>query len=312
MYEIKKNYRDNAALRRSFNELAGQTFGLNFEDWYQNGLWGDNYNPYSVVKDGEVIANVSVNRTDMVFDGKIKHFLQLGTVMTREAYRKQGLIRRIMEEIDADDCKKADGIYLFANDSVLEFYPKFGFEKAPEYQYLKRLANARECTGSRTLPNTEECMGFKSPSSAGEFLFEKVPMHTKQAFRELASAMERNVFRGRLDMINNKELILFYVTKFMQENVYYHKDSDTYVIAELENRALFLHNVFSGTLTRLDEVTALFGKAADEVTLGFVPQKRENYEAKELHEEDCTFFVRGGGLQIFSEEKLRIPSLSHA
>ncbi len=33
MYKIVKNYRDNDALRHSFNELAEKTFGLNFEDW---------------------------------------------------------------------------------------------------------------------------------------------------------------------------------------------------------------------------------------------------------------------------------------
>lgn len=34
MYELKKNYKDNAELRQSFNTLAEKTFGLNFEDWY--------------------------------------------------------------------------------------------------------------------------------------------------------------------------------------------------------------------------------------------------------------------------------------
>ena len=38
MYEIVKHYRDNKALRDSFNALAEKTFGLNFEGWYQNGF----------------------------------------------------------------------------------------------------------------------------------------------------------------------------------------------------------------------------------------------------------------------------------
>ena len=61
--EIIKDYRDHMGLRHSFNELAGRTFGLDFENWYQNGFWGDAYNPYSVVENGRVVANVSVNRT---------------------------------------------------------------------------------------------------------------------------------------------------------------------------------------------------------------------------------------------------------
>ena len=38
MYQVIKNYKDNAKLRASFNHLAEKTFGLNFENWYQNGL----------------------------------------------------------------------------------------------------------------------------------------------------------------------------------------------------------------------------------------------------------------------------------
>ena len=141
MYKLEKNYRNNDTLRKSFNELAQKTFGFDFEDWYQNGFWGDNYNPYSIVIDGKVVSNVSVNKTDMLMDGEVKHFLQLGTVMTDEQYRNKGLSRMLMEQIELDYAGKVDGIYLFANDSVLDFYPKLGFQKAKEYQYSRKVLN---------------------------------------------------------------------------------------------------------------------------------------------------------------------------
>ena len=72
--QVIKDYRNDTKLRTSFNELAGKTFGLNFEDWYQNGYWTDRYNPHSIVIDGKVAANVSVNRTDFLWNGEIKHF----------------------------------------------------------------------------------------------------------------------------------------------------------------------------------------------------------------------------------------------
>lgn len=34
-YCIVKAYREDTDLRRSFNRLAGEIFGLDFEDWYQ-------------------------------------------------------------------------------------------------------------------------------------------------------------------------------------------------------------------------------------------------------------------------------------
>lgn len=288
MFEIVKNYRDNEALRHSFNELAGKTFGLNFEDWYQNGFWTDNYNPYSVVIDGRVVANVSVNRTDMEINGEVKHFLQLGTVMTEESYRNQGLSRKIMEQIETDFDGKVDGYYLFGNDSVLDFYPRFGFRKAKEYQYSKKVSN----TGTAQV--------------------KKAIMKNPESWKQLESVMNRNVFRGRFDMVNNNELIMFYVTKFMQENVFYHEATNTYVIAEEEEGSLFIHNVFSATLKSLDEAIALFGEEIKEVTLGFVPMEMEGYTVTEYQEEDCTFFIKGEALNAVELDKLRIPTLSHA
>lgn len=288
MYQIIKNYRNNDELRKSFNELAGKTFGLNFEDWYQNGFWGENYIPYSIVEDGKVISNVSVNKTDMLLDGEVKHFLQLGTVMTDETYRNQGLSREIMEEIEKDYKDKVDGIYLFASDSVLTFYPKFGFEKSVEYIYSKPVSISGKCQ------------------------LEQVIMDNPIAWKQLEHVMNNNVYHGKFDMVNNNELVMFYVTKFMQECVYYHSQTGTYVIAEIEGEDAFIHNVFSEKLEELDEVIALLGADVKNVTLGFVPREANEYNRIEYHEEDCTFFIKGEAMQVVLNEKLRIPSLSHA
>lgn len=288
MYRIEKNYRNNAALRKSFNELAQKTFGLNFEDWYQNGFWGDSYTPYSVVANGKVIANVSVNKTDLLVDGEVKHFLQLGTVMTEEKYRNKGFSRMFMEQIQMDYAGKTDGIYLFANDSVLDFYPKFGFRKSKEYLYSRKVFNQ------------------------GENQLEQIVMDSPVVWKRLQKAMEKNTFHGKCDMVNNDGLIMFYVSGFMQESVFYHRDTDTYIIADVEEGTVFIHNVFSSTIRELEKVTALFGKDVDEVTLGFAPADAEGYEMVELHEEDSTFFIAGDGMKVIEEAKLRIPSLAHA
>ena len=53
---VLHGYRDSASLRQSFNRLAGVVFGLDFEPWYQNGFWGDAYDPYSLVVEGQVVS----------------------------------------------------------------------------------------------------------------------------------------------------------------------------------------------------------------------------------------------------------------
>lgn len=286
--KVVKNYRDNKELRESFNKLAEATFGLNFEGWYQTGYWGDNYNPYSIVIDGEVVSNVSVNKTNMLVNGEIKHFIQLGTVMTSESYRNRGYIRMIMNEILSDYSEIVDGMYLFANDSVCEFYPKFGFVQSKEYYHTKKVNNVDES-------NMRKCV-----------------MDNPEAWKQLERVMEQNAFRGNFDMVENNGLIMFYVTQFMNEDVYYHEESDTFVVMEVEERSVFIHNIFSTTLNKMDDVLKLLGKEIDSVTLGFTPLNSEVYEVNELKEDDCTFFIRGEEMKILEEKKFRIPSLAHA
>ena len=282
---IVKHYRDNAGLRASFNALAEQTFGLNFENWYRLGYWGDDYDPYSVLEDGKIVANVSVNRTDMVIGGQRRRLYQLGTVMTAPEYRNRGYIRGIMGEIEKD-IADADGVYLFANDSVVEFYPKFGFRKDREYLYSKPVSQSGECRA------------------------EQVSMDVPENRERLAAAMAHNRFSTGCTMVDNPGLVFFYAAQFMRENVY--TVGNTWVIAEPEEGSLMLHSVFSAGDISLDAVIAAFGPEVKEVTLGFAPADVSGWDCREYHEEDCTFFTRGAAFADFAERKLRIPSLSHA
>ena len=283
---ILSGYRHDKALRDSFNALAEQTFGLNFEGWYQNGFWGDNYDPHSIVIDGEVAANVSVNRTDLVFGGKRYHILQLGTVMTAPEHRGKGLGRAIMEYIEKTYAD-ADGIYLFANDTVVDYYPRFGFRPAREMAYSKSFA------------------------LTGENVAEQVPMDGPAAWAKLTAAMEKSTFREGCPMVDNPGLIFFYVSQFMQEAVYFIPHLDAWVIAEPEEGSLTIHNIFADSAVTIEDVARAFGNV-DRVHLGFAPADPTGWEISELREEDTHFFVKGAVFEEFEERGLRIPSLSHA
>lgn len=287
MVQILKGYRHDAALRASFNALAEKTFGLNFEGWYQNGFWGDNYSPYSVFMDGKIVANVSVNKTDMAVDGKRRRLYQLGTVMTDPDYRNRGYIRAIMEVVERD-IADGDGVYLFANDSVLDFYPKFGFVRGTEHVCEKDVCQT------------------------GESIMECVVMDNPDAWARLRMAMEKSVVQSACQMMDNPELIFFYVSQFMQENVYYCAALDAWAIAEIEDGTLTLHHVFCPRKVSLDDVIAAFGGAVRRVVLGFTPLDTTGFTSRILCEEDSTFFVRGEGFADFDMRRLRIPSLSHA
>ncbi|MGN0536955.1 MAG: GNAT family N-acetyltransferase [Acutalibacteraceae bacterium] len=283
--KIVKNYRKNDTLRHSLNRLATETFGLSFESWYQNGFWNDKYIPYSMVENDEVIANVSANIIDILHNGQIRSFIQLGTVMTAETYRNKGLIRQIMNEIEQDFKDKTDRFFLFAGRDVLEFYPKFGFVKDREYQYSK----AVNITQSQTVqPLSMNCM---------------------EKWKQLEKAIQTNQFHGQFDMINNSDLIMFYITNFMQDSVYYDRKNDAYIIAEIENGCLFIHNIFANTAVTLEEEIQAFGSDIKRVVLGFTPKETDGYTVNELKIEDTNLFVRGFNLD---NQKVMFPTLSHA
>lgn len=286
MFEIVKDYRDNNLLRSSFNQLAIKTFGLDFEDWYENGYWRERYIPYSVLCEDEIVANVSIYVMDFVLDGKEERYIQLSTVMTKEEYRNQGLIRKLIEEIENDYTNKVDGFFLFANNSVLDFYPKFGYKKEVEFQYKKQVAIEEESSVIN------------------------IQMSDKSDWQVLEKAIKNSISNSRFETVRDIGLIMFYVTKFMKSNVYYSEKQDAYIIAEVEDEVLVIHNVFAKEKVNLDKIIGEFGKEIEQVILGFTPLDNKEYSVSEVVEDDCTLFVKG--ISDFLKLQVMFPTLSHA
>ena len=284
--KIEFNYRENEDLRRSFNELAEKVFGLNFENWYKNGFWKDNYIPYSVIEDGKVVSNVSVNACNMNYGGRVVKLIQLGTIMTDPDYRGKGYSRILMERVISDYKDKVDGIYLFANDSVLDFYPRFGFKTGKEYQYSKDVNNTDE---DRTV---------------------MVPMADKEAWDKMVRLITEKEQNSKFYMVENTGLYMFYLSQFMQENTFYIENCDSYAVAEVEDDTLILHTIIGKG--DVDKVISAFGSKIKKVVLNFTPNVTYGFEENELHEEDTTLFVMGKFFEEIEDDKLMFQAITHA
>lgn len=285
-YTYIKAYKDNDKIRKSLNELTEKTFGFSFENWYLNGFWGDKYIPHSLADDDKVIANVSVSIMDFNLDGTWKHYIQIGTVMTDENYRGQGLSRYLMEKVIDEYKDNSDGIYLFWNDSVIDFYPKFGFITSKEYQYSKEVY---------LINNIKK--------------IEQVDVSDKAKWKAFFNTVINSVSNDRFTM-NNLGLIAFW-TKW-SDLVYYLAEEDAYVIAYIEEDNLFIKQIIASHKVNLENVISSFGNDINKVTLGFTPYDVSGYTMKEYHEEDCTLFILGKDLESIENKKLIFPALSHA
>jgi GNAT superfamily N-acetyltransferase len=124
--------RDRHALLYDFVQ---KTFGHNapFLAWDAAEGWDRGYRSFALATEsGEIVSNVSVTEMDLVLDGeKLKGF-QFGALGTVPAWQGRGLSRRLIEEVIAELEPRADMILLFANDKVLDFYPRFGFRREHE------------------------------------------------------------------------------------------------------------------------------------------------------------------------------------
>jgi predicted N-acetyltransferase YhbS len=286
-----KGYQQDEQKRAAFNALSVKTFDLSFEEWYQSGYWRDKYIPYTLFDGEQAVANVSVNIMHFSILGLRQRAIQIGTVMTEEAYRNQGLSRSLMEKVFED--WKADNhlIYLFANSTVWGFYPKLGFKSVKEYQYQRTI----------------------TPTTHANFV--KLDMNNKENREKLHDYAQNTYPLGKISMQENADLVMFYGITVYKNNVFYLPELDTIAIAEINERQLHLLDVFSKKEQNLDHVIhALSDETIDTIQLGFVPKDCSSYKIIPIDEKekDEMLFVETDKTALFDENHLMFPLLSHA
>ncbi|MGE6666933.1 GNAT family N-acetyltransferase [Paenibacillus xylanexedens] len=209
-----KNYKNNEVLRKSFFELAVNTFEINFEDWYRQGYWGERYIPYSYVDGDQVIANVSVNILELIIHGEKKKAIQIGTVMTHPDYRGKGLSTRLMNKVLEEYENKYDYMYLFANESVLDFYPKFGFKPVEEHLFSMNYT------------------AKKSPEPANIRKLNVTNAEDLRLIQKLAS--ERLPVSRHFATQHAQGILMFYCLNVFSDDIYYLENENIIVIYQKE------------------------------------------------------------------------------
>lgn len=289
-YGFTTNFKHDSQTRSSFNALTRSIFDFDFEDYYQNGYWNDGYIPHALLHGGRVVANVAVNILDFYVFGKAKRYIQIGTVMTDEAYRNRGLSKFLLQTVLDEWRGKSDLIYLFANDTVLDFYPRFGFCKKTEYQYTKALT----CGAPK---QSTPPLDMKKPEN-----------------RALLLRLSGNTCCfSALSPAGNTGLVMFYATSFYSDRFYYLEALDTAVFARYENDTLHLDDIFCSRDISLEAVILTMSRpGVTRVVLGFTPPDTTSWRCERYFEADNTLFVLAANRCIFDEHRLMFPLLSHA
>ena len=286
-YRLSKEVMTNDAMRAAYNELTVKTFGFSFEQWYQQKYWTNSNIPYTLFDGDKAISNISINRMEVLWDGIKRNYIQIGTVMTDEAYRNQGLSRYLMEEVMKDWESQCDAMFLFANQSVLEFYPKFGFIKEMQYHYSTDIQRGLESARKLNIDSTQDLELLKK-------YYEK-----------------QNPF-SKVQAIHNFGLFMFYCSWIMKDNIYYSEQYDTIIIAEEDGDSLNCYDIYCDQgLDLLDILSTVATVKTKKVNIKFTPVDSSGFVVALADDLNDTLFVLKGKENLFQQDKILFPEISH-
>ena len=278
--------------RHMLNALTRKTFGFDFEEWVTRGYYEGDYIPYSYVRDGKIISNVSVNRMDFWQNGSVRKYIQIGTVMTDPDCRGQGLASRLMRHVIDIYEEECDGIYLFGDLNALGFYRKLGFGTVNQYRYFVK---EEFCTRGKAGPVLKPVRG------GGDGI--------KKRYMDLVRKSARF---SPFEQMNRFGLQMFHTADL--DNVFHMEDPDCFVVLT-QGESMELKSILCSEKIPLLTVLGRIDLNGRRCRLGFVPTEEDRELCiSEIYDggDDYRLFCRGEKLDAVERAKLYFPDLSHA
>lgn len=207
--------------------------------------------------------------------------------MTLPEYRNKGLNRYLMERVLNDWVDKCDAVYLLSNDSVVDFYPKFGFEEYKEFQYSKPV--------------------FKIPGT-----YRKLDIEDPEDWNLIIKSYIRGNPFSELK-VDNLSQFVFHCIQFRMNDIYYIEQYDAVAVVKHDKNMLNCYDVLADSNLWLDNILGILAnKNTDHACLGFTPELKAGYIIGESQEEDNHLFVLKGKENIFKDNRVMFPMLSRA
>lgn len=274
--------RKSLHLKQSFFQLAKETFGLEFEKWDALGYWNDTYCPYAFVDNGEIVANVSTSVGTLILDGAYHQVVQIGTVMTKSSYRKKGLSTQLMRAV-LEDVKHAEFIYLLANNTVLDFYPKFGFQKRQQVSYFIQ-------TEDLNLQPTEVKKLDMTDAKAQKLLYETLT--------------HRMPVSLKLGMLQNEDILMYHALTQYKDCIYSAPKLNAIIIAEDQEDRIVIVDIISKYPFDPFEVMQHLPIKQPKIELGFTPNASSIPVQETMNFETGTLFVKEQGDTFYPKQRL--------
>jgi ribosomal protein S18 acetylase RimI-like enzyme len=280
------NYRDNDLHRNYFFQFISKVFpSISFVEWYEKRFWTENYIPFSIIDSNKIIASASVSLMDILINGKQHKAAQIGAVGTLPEFRKQGLSRQLMNHIIEVYKEKVDFFFLYANDSVLNFYPKFGFKSIKENIFIAEIEKRNHKSHARKLDITNS----DDYSLLLNLINNRLPI-TKLFGAE------------KYDFVT-----MWHILNIYRDNLYFLEEENAVIIKEEKNDTLHIYEVIHTIQFDLQSALPKIVESDSIKTVQYYfPPDQLKYEYSKVIDEDTKLFMLGN--VDLREKTFRFPT----
>lgn len=278
---------DDSEWHEGFHDYVARVFpGVSFRRWVEYGGWRENYRVFALLNGSRIVASASLTRMDLVLHGRALRGWQLGAVGTDPGYRRRGLQRRVLEQVLA--CVGGDDlVFLFANDEVLDFYPRFGFRRARESVFTAE---------HRAQPGGARLRVLAADRAADRALLARLAAEAEPSAASFGA-------RGY------GSIVLWYLCNYHGQHLRYIPEEDALIVAERAGSTLLVYDVLARTGLDLAQHLPRIIDAPIERLEFFYSPARDWPSAKPTREySDSPLFVRGP--HHLPEQPFKFPALA--
>jgi hypothetical protein len=227
---------------------------------------------------------------EIIINQHVYEAIQIGTVMTDPEYRSQGLSKRLMDMVIDEYRTKCSFFYLYANKSVLNFYPKLGFIQAPEPSYSFDL----------------------NPAITNKLKIRKLNIHSDPDWSLLLKLYaSRKPTSSHCGVRNAEGILTWYCLNVFNDDIYVLEDLSTIVIYTQKDHILHLYDIISTQEDNLIElIERLPLQGVNKVEVHYEPEPQSPHIAKTYIKLDDTRFVYPINDNISLD--LKFPQISKA
>ncbi len=271
--QLVKNFREDKFYREEYFGFIRKIFpSISFNEWHAKGFWTENYIPFSLIDSGKMVANTSAAKMEVLINGQKFKGIQIGAVGTLHEYRNKGLSRKLMNEVIDFYQEETDLFFLFANDSVKDFYPKFGFEHKLENTFIRYV-------------------NFNN----SKFSARKLKLNHREDYDLLINLLgKRKPLTKIFGAVNYQFITMWHILNLYSNNLYYLEDAEAVIIkTENENSINLIDLIFRENFD-LDSAIPKIIETGKIHSIKFCfPPDQLKFSFDEVEPEDSLLFVKG-------------------